>query len=199
MSRTTRTALLISALLALVVGGCSATVQGAPAPDRAPAPAEGPGSDPVAWTGRLCTAVLAFANPATKKPDFSASPDLPTVQKTMSAYLGSVSSGIKEGRTQLDAIGRSPVDGGGDVVDKVQNSMTLLEQDFTGAKAAIDGADPADGTRFSATLGQVEATVASIKAPDALGALTSVQRLQKAAERAPSCQQLSKLAAAVPR
>lgn len=205
MSRTTRPtrsvpAALLGVLVALLlVAGCSTTVAGTPSAFTGPVPAEGPGSDPVVWVDRVCSAVVAFAVPATKKPDFTANADLPAVQRTFSGYLGAVVAGVQQGRIELNGLGRPPVEAGDDVLGRVQSSLTFLEQDFTGAKATIDGADPANPAVFSSTLAQVEATLSSITPPDALGDVSAHPVLREAAERAPGCQRLSSLSAAVPR
>ena len=51
-------AAIVSALL--LAAGCTTTVTGSPVADPAPAPTEGPGSDPVLWVDRVCGALLSF-------------------------------------------------------------------------------------------------------------------------------------------
>jgi hypothetical protein len=193
-------AVLIALVLAAMVGlaGCTSTVGGTPAADPAPAPTEGPGSDPVLWVDRVCAAVLSFAVPATAAPDFTASRDLPAVQQTVSQYLGSVVAGVQQGRAQLDAVGQAPVQGGDEAIGRAESAMQFLEQDFTGAKTTVDAADPRNLDAFMAVLGQVETTLAAIRPPDLLRDLSTSPRLQRASERAAQCQQLTSLAAAVP-
>ena len=199
-SRPRDAVVLIALLLAVLAGltGCTSTVGGTPAADPAPAPTEGPGSDPVAWVDRVCAAVLSFAVPATSAPDFSGSNDLPAVQRTVSDYLGGVVAGVQQGRAQLDTVGRAPVQGGDEAIGRAETAMQVLEQDFTGAKTAIDTADPGNRDSFMAVLTQVEGTLAAIKPPDLLRDLSATPRLQHAAERADRCRQLAGLAAAVP-
>jgi hypothetical protein len=200
-SRATPSAsVLIALVLAALVGlvGCTSTVGGNPVANPAPAPTEGPGSDPVPWVDRVCAAVLSFAVPATAAPDFTASDDLPAVQQTVSQYLGGVVAGVQQGRAQLDAVGQAPLPGGDEAIGRADAAMQFLEQDFTGAKTIMDAADPRNLQAFMAVLGQVETTLAAIKPPDLLRDLSTSPRLQRAAERASQCQQLSSLAAAVP-
>jgi hypothetical protein len=205
MTRSSRPSQIAPALLAVVLTalvaltGCTATVGGSPAADPAPAPTEGPGSDPVAWVDRVCGAALSFAIPATAAPDFAGMTDLPAVQRTFSDYLGTVVTGVQQGRTQLDAVGRSPVPGGDEAVGRAESALQFLEQDFAGAKTAVDTADPNNPDTFLAALTQVEATLGAITPPDPLGDVSSTPRLQRAAERAAQCQQLSTLAPAAPR
>lgn len=192
---------LIGALVAavLVTAGCTATVDGDPAADPAPVPTEGPGSDPVAWADRVCEGVLSFAVPVTSAPDFSQTNDLPAVQRTFSDYVGSVVAGLQEGRQQLAAIGRAPEPTGDGAVGRAETAMQDLEREFSEVRSAVDAADTNDPDAFMATLTQVESTLAATEPPDPLGDLRSAPRLQRAAERAPRCQELSAVAARVPR
>ncbi|WP_219414875.1 hypothetical protein [Pseudonocardia nigra] len=200
MTRTARPALITAVLAALVVlGGCTSTVGGTPVADPDPAPTEGPGSDPVAWADRVCSAVLSFAVPTTAPPDFGTAPDLVSVQRTFSTYLGKVLTGVQEGRAQLEAVGRSPVPGGDEAVGRAESAMQFLEEDFAGAKATVDGVDPADPDAFIAALDQVESALATIAPPDPLAELSALPRLGPAAERAEQCRRLSTLSASPPR
>jgi hypothetical protein len=192
---------MIGALVAAVLAtaGCTTTLEGTPAADPAPAPTEGPGSDPVAWADRVCAGVLSFAVPATSAPDVRRTSNLPAVQRTISGYLGSVVTGVQQGRAQLAAIGKAPEPAGDEVVGRAETAMQVLERDFGGVKATVDKADANDPDTFIATLTQVESAVAAIKPPDPLGDLRTSPRLLRAAERAAQCQRLSALGASIPR
>lgn len=202
MTRSSRRGSVLAGMLAtavLLTGGCTTTVGGTPAADPGPAPAEGPGSDPVAWADRVCEAVLSFAVPATSAPDFAATSDLPAVQRAFSAYLGDIVTGAQQGRAQLAEIGRAPEPAGDAAVDRAEGAMGAVEEDFRGVKAAVDSADANDADAFMATLTQAESTLSAIEPPNPLGDLSAAPRLQRAAERAAQCRQLSALAASVPR
>jgi hypothetical protein len=181
----------------LLTAGCASTVGGTPA--AAPVPSDGPGSDPVAWADRVCEAVLSFAVPATSAPDFTATSDLPAVQQTVSAYLGTVVTGAQQGREQLAEVGRAPESAGDDAVGRAQSAMEALAEDFGGIKASVDGANANDPDDFVATLTQVESRLSAVDPPNPLGDLAAAPRLLRAAERAGQCQQLSALAANAPR
>jgi hypothetical protein len=183
----------------LLTAGCTTTVGGTPTADPAPIPTEGPGSDPVAWADRVCEAVLSFVVPATSAPNFTATSDLPAVQRAVSAYLGTVATGAQQGKAQLAEIGRAPEPAGDEAVGRAQSAMGALEKDLGGAKAAMDGADASDPDAFMAILTQVESRLATVEPPNPLGDLAAAPRLQRAAERAAQCQRLSALAANVPR
>jgi hypothetical protein len=183
----------------LLIAGCTSTVGGTPAADPAPAPIEGPGSDPVAWADRACEAVLSFAAPATSAPDFAATRDLPAVQRTVSTYLSTVVTGAQQGRARLAQVGRAPEPAGDEAVGRARSAMGTLEEDIGGVKAAMDDADANDPEAFLATLTQVESKLSAVAPPNLLGDLAAAPRLQRAAERAVQCQRLSALAANLPR
>jgi hypothetical protein len=200
MSHPSRTgSALIGALVAVVLAttGCTTTLAGAA--DAAPVPTEGPGSDPVAWAGRVCDAVLSFAVPVTSAPDFAESADLPAVQRTFSTYLANVVTGVQQGKAQLAEVGLAPEPAGDEAVGRAATEMDVLEQDFTGVKTAVDGVDVNNAGAFMSTLAQVESTMEAITPPNPIGSLASAPRLQRAAERAEPCQRLSSLSTNVPR
>jgi hypothetical protein len=200
MSRTTRSGLLAVLLTALaLLGGCTTTVTGTPSADPAPAPTQGPGSDPVAWVDKVCGGVLAFATPAIAPPNFGTSTDLPALKTAFSTYLGTVVTGAQKGGEQLAAVGRSPVAGGDDVLAKARATMTKLRNDFAGAKATVDGANPNDPQAFVAALDKVQSTLSSVTAPDALSGIVALPRLGAAAQRSDQCRKLATLATTAPR
>jgi hypothetical protein len=191
---------LIGVLTAvLLVAGCTTTVDGTPIAEAAPAPAEGPGSDPVAWADRACEAVLSFAVPATSAPDFATTSDLPAVQRMVSAYLRTVVTGAQQGRARLAEVGRAPEPAGDDAVGRAQTAMEALENDFGGVKATVDDADANDPDAFMTTLTRVESRLSAVDPPNLLGDLATAPRLLRAAERADQCRRLSALAANAPR
>ena len=183
----------------LLTAGCTTTLGGAPAADPAPVPTEGPGSDPVAWADRVCEGVLSFAVPATSPPDFSQTTDLPAVRRAFSEHLGAVVAGVQRSGQQLAAIGRAPEPAGDEAVDRAETALQDLEREIGRVRSAVDAADANDPDAFLKTLSQVESTLAAVEPPDPLGDLSSAPRLQRAAERAPHCQELSAVAARAPR
>jgi hypothetical protein len=183
---------IIAVLAALLAAtGCTATVSGAPAADPAPAPTEGPGSDPVLWVDRVCGSLLAFTGPALTQPEFGDSPDLPSIKQKLSDYLNGIVGGLGDSRTQLGAVGRSPVGGGDEAVARIDDVLEKLQTDIGAAKTKVDSADPGNPEGFLATITDAETQLGEINAPDALADLSSSPRLQKAAAKAANCQQLS--------
>jgi hypothetical protein len=199
MPRSSRLAAAAFVVTALLTAGCTTTVGGAPVADSAPAPTEGPGSDPVAWADRVCGAVLSFAVPATSAPDFAKTSDLPALQRTVSSYLGTVVTGAQQGQAQLAEVGKAPEPGGDEAAGRARDALAALEKDFAGAKSTADGMDPDDPGAFMATLAQVESKVSAVDPPNPLGDLAATPRLSRAAERSAQCQRLSALATDAPR
>ena len=191
-----RTAPLAAAILAamLVLGGCSTTVAGHPSAGSGPAPTAGPGSDPVAWVDGVCGAALALVTPAVTRPDVGESTDLAVVQRSLSGYLGGILTGAQQARTQLDAVGAAPVEGGDAVVTKLRGALDTVEKTVGEARAAIDKADPRDPAGFAEALGSVQTALGDNAAPDAIGDLVAVPDLNSAASKAPKCQQLRTVA-----
>lgn len=188
---TLRAAAVAAALSAVLLGGgCSSVVTGAAAPDPRPAPTEGPGSDPVVWTDKVCGSLLTFVRPAMSQPDFAGASDLASIKKLLSDYLGSIVTGIEQARSQLQSAGASPVTGGDEVRTKIDGLLTRLHADMSAAKAKVDAADPNNPPAFQAALQDAEKALGEISAPDGLGDINSLPRLNKAAEKAKSCQDL---------
>jgi hypothetical protein len=189
--RTIRLALATVLSALLLCTGCTATVSGTPAADPAPAPTEGPGSDPVLWVDRVCGSLLAFTGPALTQPQFGDSPDLPSIKQKLSDYLNGIVGGLQDSRTQLGAVGRSPVGGGDEAVARIDDVLERLQTDISSAKEKVDSANPDNPEGFLATITDAEGQLGKINAPDALADLSASPRLQKAAAKAANCQQLS--------
>jgi hypothetical protein len=185
--------LVLTAVLSTLLLGtaCTATVSGTPSADPAPAPTEGPGSDPVLWVDRVCGSLLAFTGPALTQPQFGDSPDLPSIKQKLSDYLNGIVGGLQDSRTQLGAVGRSPVGGGDEAASRIDDVLEKLQGDITSAKEKVDSANPDDPEAFLATITDAESQLGKINAPDALADLSASPRLQKAAAKAANCQQLS--------
>jgi hypothetical protein len=140
---------------------------------------------------RVCGSLLAFTGPALTQPQFGDSPDLPSIKQKLSDYLGGIIGGLQQSRTQLTAVGRSPVGGGDEAVSRIDDVLAKLQTDIGSAKSKVDSANPDDPEAFLATITDAENELGKISAPDALADLSASPRLQKAAAKAANCQQLS--------
>ena len=178
---------LVAVLSAVLLGtGCTATVAGTPAADPAPAPTEGPGSDPVLWVDRVCGSLLTFTGPALAQPQFGDTPNLPGIKQKLTDYLNSIITGLQQSRAQLGQVGRSPVGGGDEAVARINDVLTKLETDITGAKAKVDSADPDDPQAFLATITDAENQLGQISAPDALADLSASPGCRRQRRRRPT-------------
>ena len=189
--RITRLALVAVLSTLLTVTGCTATVSGTPTADPAPAPTEGPGSDPVLWVDRVCGSLLTFTGPVLRQPQFGATPDLANIKDKLTGYLTGIVDGLAQSRDQLGAVGRSPVRGGDEAVSRIDDVLERLQVDIAAAKAKIDSADPDEPQAFLDRIGEAETDLGKITVPNALADLSASRRLQKAAAKAANCQQLS--------
>jgi hypothetical protein len=186
-------------LCAFLLGtGCTAAVSGTAVADPAPAPTEGPGSDPVLWVDRVCGSLLAFTGPALSQPQFGDAANLPGIKQKLTGYLDGIVGGLQKSREQLGAVGRSPVGGGDEAVARIDDVLEKLQTDIGSAKTKVDSADPDDPEGFLATITDAETELGKITAPDALADLSASPRLQKAAAKAANCQQLSAQGATPP-
>src|SRR3712207_8286089 len=109
------------------------SVDGTAVADPAPAPTEGPGSDPVAWVDRVCGALLSFTTPALEQPDFGDA-DLASIKTRLSDYLGTIVTGLQQTRTELGEGGRSPAETGDETATRIEGALVALEQDIATAK-----------------------------------------------------------------
>jgi hypothetical protein len=190
---TIRVAAVVATLCAMLLAGCTQNVSGTAVPDPRPAPAEGPGSDPVAWVDKVCGSLLQFVQAAGTAPDIGSAPDPAAVKKSLSDYLGSIVTGVRSGREQLRTVGRSPVGGGDETVAKLDQQLDRLEREFSAAKAKVDAANPNDPAAFGQALTEVGKSLNEVTTSAELGELSTMARFNKAAEQAPSCQQLRQL------
>ena len=193
------TRLAAAVLCAVLLGtGCTAAVSGTAVADPAPAPTEGPGSDPVLWVDRVCGSLLAFTGPALSQPQFGDAANLPGIKQKLTGYLDGIVGGLQKSRDQLGAVGRSPIGGGDEAVARIDDVLEKLQTDIGSAKTKVDSADPDDPEGFLATITDAETELGKITAPDALADLSASPRLQKAAAKAANCQQLSAQGATPP-
>ena len=197
--RTTRPALAVALAAAVVaLAGCTTTVAGNAAADPAPAPTEGPGSDPVLWVDRVCGSLLVYTGPVLAQPKFDDAPELGGIKQKLDTYLDGVVAGLQQSRDQLGGVGHSPVGGGDEAVGRVDDLLEKLQADIGAAKAKVDAADPNDPKGFLDAITDAEKQLGAIAAPDALAELNSVPRLRKPVANAANCQQLSAKSAPPP-
>ncbi|HXV93856.1 MAG TPA: hypothetical protein VD813_11200 [Pseudonocardia sp.] len=191
MRRTTRLVSLAVLLGTLLLGGCANVVQGIPSVDPAPAPTEGPGSDPVTYADRLCGALLVSVTAVQNVPDFSGAGDLAGIRRTVLDYLDTALADIRRGRDDLAAAGRSPVSGGDELARAIDEMLAGFEQQLDEVRAGIEATDPSDLQAFLAAVGELESFDADVSTSfDELGPMP---RLDRAFAAASTCQELEAL------
>ncbi|MFP5020903.1 hypothetical protein [Pseudonocardia phyllosphaerae] len=184
--------LLPTLAAAFLAAGCSTTVVGTAAPDPAPRPTSGVGSDPVAWSDKVCGALVSYYRPLTARPDYSGA-DLPGIKGRLADYLSKLSGGIGDGQKQLQAAGDSPVTGGDEFKKSIGDLLSRTSTTIGQARADVDAANPADVNGFQAKLRSAEDKLRTIGSAQGLEKLGATPRLDKAVASAPKCGELNKL------
>ncbi|MDI2032815.1 hypothetical protein QFW96_29630 [Saccharopolyspora sp. TS4A08] len=178
------TSLAALAAIPLALSACGT----APAPKPVPAP-QAAGPEGIEWAGRLCGLVN----------DFSASQkNLPPVDKTNTAAMkNSVVSRLDTATKTADDTVRglhelppSPIQGGDQVNQGIQDGFSQIREILAGARAKADQVDPNDKQKFSegmtALQGELQKT-SQVDLNSKFGALESNKPLAEAAKQAPGC------------
>jgi hypothetical protein len=144
----------------------------------------------VDWTNGLCSSYATFREAALVGPAPAA--DLAGQARSLSTYLGNTASSLDKALTDLDALGRSPVEGGDQALTKFRDQLTRYRGAFRQARTQLDGLNMRSPTLQK----DIEGAVAPVLAlqdtdQDPLAGLGSA--VTKAAQQAPACQDLSKL------
>lgn len=195
-----RLALAVGAVLALA--GCTNPLGGSAEPAStaaATAPATATGSASDAWFDQVCAAGITVVTPAVAVPSVRGNHDTPAVKQALLDYMDSVLTGIRQGRSQLDAAGPSPVAGGDAAVARGRTLLDRMEKSITDGRAQIAAADPSDPHAFALTVGRVHRQVTSTIDPAAVREILATPGLAEGAARSTQCTQLQALAAAAPR
>jgi hypothetical protein len=191
--RSTGTLLAVIAAATVALTGCSATVTGAPAPtggSSALAPNAPTTTDPVAWTDRVCGALLPFVEASTNEPQFDQS-NPGAMLKALSDYLGKTVSAIDHALAGLDAAGPAPVADGDAFAAKLKDALNIVRSSFEKSKTAIDKVDPNNITELATALPDVLAPLRDLsQLQDPTTGLKANPELKAAAAKAPNCQKL---------
>jgi hypothetical protein len=194
MSRSPRPVLLLAVLAALLLGaGCTTAVPGTAGPDTGAQGAAGTTEDPVAWTDRVCGALLPFVRTAAVPPSLDSAADPAALISVLSDYLGQASATAGTAATELRAVGPSPVEGGDELVSGLTQTVTTTQTSFQDAKAKIDALDPNDPQALLTTLPAAVAPLEQLaNLPDPTAGLQNNAELDSAAQQAPNCQEVER-------
>ncbi|NMI01258.1 hypothetical protein [Pseudonocardia acidicola] len=191
MPRTSRPARLVAALGALLVAaGCGSSVAGTPQPAAAPSAGAAAPADAVAWTDKVCGAVLQFADAASAKPNITTS-DPAAAVKGLSDYLGRAGTALQGSIDSLGRVGPSPVQGGDVIVANLTDTLTKIKTSFDTARTKIDEVDTSDPQAMSTAVPAAVAPLQELsKLPNPTAGLENNAELNRAAEQAPNCQKV---------
>lgn len=194
MHRTPRIALVTAALAAVLLGaGCTVPVPGLPAPSGA-APAAGTAvpteTDPVAWMGKICTALLPAVKAQGTTPKLDPANPRDSIA-AFSSYLGQATTAADGALNGIAAAGPSPIQGGDQAVSALSSTLTAFRDAASEAKTKIDAIDPSNTRRLATELPQaVQPLTALARQPNAAAELGNNPALEQAAAQAPQCQQV---------
>jgi hypothetical protein len=193
MPRSIPSALLLSAVAAMAFGtGCTTTVSGAPSADGV-APAAAASGDAVTWVDQVCGSLVPFVRTAASPPEPSEAPDPASLVEDITGYLGDAEDAAGTAVEGMESAGPSPVAGGDDVVERMSETLTRLQETFRDARTRIDGVDVDDR---QALLREVPAAVASLEElaamPSPLVDLQASPELDRAGQEAANCRQIER-------
>jgi hypothetical protein len=195
MHRRARTALVTAAAACTLLAGCTTQIPGVPAPaspGSAPvAPAPGPAeTDPVAWMGKVCTALLPAIEAMSERPALNSS-NPATAVAGISSFLAKSSTAVDGAITGMAAAGPSPIEGGDEAVAALTETLTSFRDTAREAKTKIDAIDTSDPRALATGLpAAVEPLEKLADLPNPAAELESNPELDRAAAQAPSCQKV---------
>ncbi|WP_181782606.1 hypothetical protein [Pseudonocardia pini] len=144
----------------------------------------------VDWTNGLCSSYATFQQAALVGP--APASDLPTQARNLSSYLGATATSLDRALTDLDGLGAAPVEGGDQAVTKFRDQLSRYRTAFQQARTQVDGLD-LDSRTLQRDIEGAVAPVLSLQDADQdpLAGLDS--QVTNAADKAPACQDLSRL------
>jgi hypothetical protein len=194
MHRTPRTALVTAAVATVLLGaGCTTLVPGLPAPSGA-APAVGTAvpteTDPVAWMGKICTAMLPALKTRSTQPKLDTANPRDTIA-ALSTYLGETGTAVDGAINGMSAAGPSPIEGGDEAVRALTTTLTAFRDSVREAKTRIDAIDTSNTRALATELPKaIEPLTALSTLPDPAAELDGNPELDRAAAQAPECRQV---------
>jgi hypothetical protein len=174
--RTRRFSCTVAALAALVTGCGGADT----AADE----------DAVAWTNQVCGALTGFTRAATSSPRIDQTDRVAAVQE-MDRYLGSTAEELQRSLTELDAVGPSPVEGGDEYVERLQEALHGIHTGFGSALAQLAAVDQSDPAALTTAIPAAVAPLQGLRnLPDPTEGMRANEELRAASEQAQSCREL---------
>lgn len=148
-------------------------------------------SDPVAWTDKVCGALLQFTDAVKTEPNIDPNADPATTVKVLSDYLGTAATALQGSINGLDSAGPSPVKGGDEIVTKLKGTLGQFQSSFQKAKTQLDAVDTSDAGSLTTALPAAVAPLQELaNVPNPTADLENNTELNQAAEKAPNCQKV---------
>jgi hypothetical protein len=180
--RTRRFSCTVAALAAIVAAGCGSADTAAD-------------EDVVAWTNQVCGALTGFTRAATSSPRIDQTDRVAAVQE-MGRYLGATAEELQRSLTELDAVGRSPVEGGDEYVERLQEALHGIHTGFESALTQLDAVDRSDPAALATAVPAAVAPLQGLRnLPDPTEGMRANEELRAASEQAQSCRELRSTAA----
>lgn len=172
--------LILALLTGALIAGC-----GGQDPDKV---AEGdrlpPADDPVAWAGRVCSALSLLSGTTGPALD----PNNPAASKdALARSWADTEQRIGESLRGLDAAGPSPIPGGDDTARQLRDALNGLRGAFADARTELDGIDPKDPAALATRLTAIKTRLDVAHASTALSSMGDNAALNEAVKKAPSC------------
>jgi len=176
--RRVNAATALGVALALCLSGCGGAGVGG---DQLPS-----ADDPVAWAGRMCSAVAPLGALKGLLPPLD--PNNPAASREMlSGYFGQAEQAAEQALTGLEQAGPSPVAGGDDAAAKLGGALRRLRDAYRDARAKIDAIDPGDPVGLGTQLPGIFTALAAASNDKDLASLGTNQALDDAVKKSPSC------------
>lgn len=181
------TSLAALAAIPLALGACGT----APAPEPAPAPAppKAAGPEGIEWAGRLCGLVNDFSASQKSLPGVDKS-NTAAMKNSVVTRLDTASRTADDTVRGLQQLPPSPIEGGDQVNQGIQDGFVQIRDILVGARAKADQVDPNDKQKFTEGMTALQGELQKSSQVDLnskFGALEKNQQLAEAAKQAPGC------------
>jgi hypothetical protein len=185
-------AVLLTALAAALLAGCSSVAPAPPGPTPTPTPTGSPQEQALAWTESVCGALVPVVARLSAAPAL----DLGAPEATRQAYLTYLGDGLAvtdRARATLAAAGPAPVPDGDVIAEQVRGNLADLRADVADARRQVERTDPGSAVSVGRVLvGGSKIVGALLNSAQVAGTLNRDPALADAYGRAPACAQLQR-------
>ncbi|WP_214367440.1 hypothetical protein [Pseudonocardia sp. H11422] len=144
----------------------------------------------VAWSDRVCGAMVAFRDTISSAAANVTAIDTPAKAQELADFTGNAVTAAQGAIADLDAAGGPPVSGGDIVVTTLKQRMTVVQTTFATAKSEIDAIDVGSPDAEAALRSAVAPLQNLTNLPDPAATLAANPDLRDAVNAAPKCRDL---------